>query len=108
MVEAVPKRAAIGAFNRLSGPLTMYIQGFASRGDSRMLKALAGLALMVSAAPAWAASQPTDFGVRTVTGDAAVASEPAVIATGSMALKFAIPAASVVTLREPSRVCPSP
>jgi len=83
MVEAVPKRAKIGAFNRLSGPLTMYIQGFASRGDSRMLKALAGLALMVSAAPAWAASQPTDFGVRTVTGEAAVASEPAVIATGT-------------------------
>ena len=42
-----------------------------------MLKALAGVLLVVSAAPVWAASQPTDFGVRTVSSEAALMSEPA-------------------------------
>ncbi len=41
-----------------------------------MLKALTGLALVMGAAPAWAASQPTDFGVRAVTSEAALAREP--------------------------------
>ena len=42
-----------------------------------MLKSLAIVSLVASAAPAWAASQPTNFGIRTVTGEAALAVEPA-------------------------------
>jgi hypothetical protein len=47
-----------------------------------MLKALAGLALVVSAAPAWAASQPTDFGIRTLSNEAVLSSEPVASAAG--------------------------
>ncbi|HEU5286625.1 MAG TPA: D-Ala-D-Ala carboxypeptidase family metallohydrolase [Sphingomicrobium sp.] len=54
-----------------------------------MLKVLAGLALAAGAAPAWAASQPTDFGVRAVSGEAALASEPA--AAASVATAAAVP-----------------
>ena len=42
-----------------------------------MLKALAGVVLAVTAAPVWAASSPTDFGIRTVSSEAALMSEPA-------------------------------
>lgn len=41
-----------------------------------MLKTLAGVALMVSAGEAWAASQPTDFGVRTLSKETQLATEP--------------------------------
>lgn len=41
-----------------------------------MLKVIAGLALAVSGAPVWAASQPTDFGVRTLSNEASLAREP--------------------------------
>ena len=42
-----------------------------------MLKALAGILLVTSAAPVWAASQPTNFGVRTVSSEAALMTERA-------------------------------
>ncbi len=42
-----------------------------------MLKVMAGLALVMSGAPVWAAS-PTDFGVRTLSNEASLAKEPAV------------------------------
>jgi hypothetical protein len=41
-----------------------------------MLKAVAGVLLLSSAAPVWAASTTTDFGVRAVSGEAAVIAEP--------------------------------
>jgi hypothetical protein len=44
-----------------------------------MLKVFAGLALVMSAAPAWAASA-TDFGVRTLSNEVTVAREPVVSA----------------------------
>ena len=40
-----------------------------------MLKALAGVLLVTSAAPVWAASQPTNFGVRTVSSESALITE---------------------------------
>ena len=46
-----------------------------------MLKAVAVGLLVVSAAPAWAASTTTDFGVRAVSGEAALIAEPAGTAT---------------------------
>ncbi|HZB69767.1 MAG TPA: D-Ala-D-Ala carboxypeptidase family metallohydrolase [Sphingomicrobium sp.] len=46
-----------------------------------MLKAFAGPLLLISAAPAWAAASTTDFGVRAVTGEAALAAEPVSQAT---------------------------
>ena len=39
---------------------------FGVLGGSRMLKSLVSLALLVSASDAWAASSPTDFGIRAV------------------------------------------
>ena len=42
-----------------------------------MLKALTGLVLVATAMPAWAASQPTDFGVRSVSSEGALMFEPA-------------------------------
>ena len=39
------------------------------------MKALAGVLLVTSAAPVWAASQPTDFGVRAVSSEAALMTE---------------------------------
>ena len=48
-------------------------------GDSRMLKTIAAVAMALSATGAWAASKPTDFGIRTVTGE--LASEPATSAS---------------------------
>ena len=47
-----------------------------------MLKLSAAMLLVVTSAPAWAASQPTDFGVRAVTSEAALASEPVASASG--------------------------
>ena len=46
-----------------------------------MLKAFAGTLLILSAAPAWAASSTTDFGVRAVAGEAALVAEPVVSAS---------------------------
>src|SRR5688500_17140600 len=47
-----------------------------------MLKAFAGTLLLMSAAPAWAAaSTTTDFGVRSVAGEAALVAEPVSQAT---------------------------
>jgi hypothetical protein len=47
-----------------------------------MLKAIAGVLLLMSAAPAWAAaSTTTDFGVRAVSGEAALMAEPVSQAT---------------------------
>jgi hypothetical protein len=45
-----------------------------------MLKAFAGTLLLMSAAPVWAASTTTDFGVRAVSGEAVIA-EPVGAAT---------------------------
>ncbi len=42
-----------------------------------MLKAVAMVLLVTSAAPAWAGSTATDFGVRAVAGEAALIAEPA-------------------------------
>lgn len=42
-----------------------------------MLKVLTGLVLVATAMPAWGASQPTDFGVRSVSSEGALMSEPA-------------------------------
>jgi hypothetical protein len=41
-----------------------------------MLKAIAGVLLLSSAAPVWAASPSTDFGVRAVAGEAELVAEP--------------------------------
>lgn len=46
-----------------------------------MLKAFAGVLLAVSAAPVWAASTTTDFGVRAVSAEAALMTEPVDTAT---------------------------
>src|SRR5687768_3922770 len=46
-----------------------------------MLKAIAGVLLLSSAAPVWAASPWTDFGVRSVAGEAALMAEPVSQAT---------------------------
>ena len=49
-----------------------------------MLKAFAGTLLLLSAAPAWAASSTTDFGVRAVAGEAALVASPVESATRAM------------------------
>ena len=46
-----------------------------------MLKAFAGTLLLMSAAPVWAASSTTDFGIRAVSGEAALVAEPVSEAT---------------------------
>ena len=46
-----------------------------------MLKLLSAVFLVTSAAPVWAASSATDFGVRAVTGEAARMAEPVTSAT---------------------------
>jgi hypothetical protein len=50
-----------------------------------MLKAFAGTLLVLSAAPAWAASPTTDFGVRAVPGEVALVAAPAGQATRAVA-----------------------
>ena len=55
-----------------------------------MLKVVAGLALVISGAPAWAASA-TDFGIRTLSNDSSLASEPraSVVSGGRVDLRTA-------------------
>src|SRR5688500_16620370 len=65
----------------LSARLTMCIQASATRGVSRMLKAFAGTLRLLSAPPLCAASPTTDFGVRAVSGEAALMAEPVTSAT---------------------------
>ena len=63
-----------------------------------MLKSLAGLALLVSATGAWGASQPTNFGIRTLSGAATDARSPDVVPMRPLMARSAIDLRSVASL----------